>query len=281
MRYHGNDAQLLFFFFFLMIRRPPRSTLFPYTTLFRSGAKRVGLVEHLLRRGFGCLHEGGERRGDRRQRLAGCGPHAGDGDPQDELHDLEQFREGRHEPGTVLAGRLDDPFGGRDRLLDTPDGRGVRRAGHDLAATSPTSSWIFSLSVWGSKGFTMYPLTPASIACRMSSFWAMPVIMSTGSFPCVGLDRIARTRPGPLLLALAQSGITRSTASEASLASACSPSCASTTASNPIVARWLRMIRRIVAESSIRRIFIVRAYARGRCKSRTRELNPTTRGQPR
>src|SRR5216683_5233554 len=33
----------LFFFFFLMIRRPPRSTLFPYTTLFRpdpSGANQ-------------------------------------------------------------------------------------------------------------------------------------------------------------------------------------------------------------------------------------------------
>src|SRR5256886_5493599 len=29
------------FFFFLMIRRPPRSTLFPYTTLFRSGVARV------------------------------------------------------------------------------------------------------------------------------------------------------------------------------------------------------------------------------------------------
>src|ERR1039458_10409626 len=29
-------CQLYFFFFFLMIRRPPRSTLFPYTTLFRS-----------------------------------------------------------------------------------------------------------------------------------------------------------------------------------------------------------------------------------------------------
>src|SRR6476660_10370424 len=28
---------LVAFFFFLMIRRPPRSTLFPYTTLFRSG----------------------------------------------------------------------------------------------------------------------------------------------------------------------------------------------------------------------------------------------------
>src|SRR5229473_5739729 len=35
----------LFFFFFLMIRRPPRSTLFPYTTLFRSypfGAEAFG-----------------------------------------------------------------------------------------------------------------------------------------------------------------------------------------------------------------------------------------------
>src|SRR5579883_3614329 len=47
----------LFFFFFLMIRRPPRSTLFPYTTLFRS---RV-------------LHRGAARgvRQGRRQRLAG------------------------------------------------------------------------------------------------------------------------------------------------------------------------------------------------------------------
>src|SRR5256886_16145468 len=34
-----------FFFFFLMIRRPPRSTLFPYTTLFRS-ARRIAV--HLL-----------------------------------------------------------------------------------------------------------------------------------------------------------------------------------------------------------------------------------------
>src|SRR5579859_8249678 len=32
----------LVFFFFLMIRRPPRSTLFPYTTLFRSVDYRVG-----------------------------------------------------------------------------------------------------------------------------------------------------------------------------------------------------------------------------------------------
>src|SRR6266536_5994298 len=32
----------LFTVFFLMIRRPPRSTLFPYTTLFRSPASRPG-----------------------------------------------------------------------------------------------------------------------------------------------------------------------------------------------------------------------------------------------
>src|SRR5258705_10269693 len=38
-----------FFFFFLMIRRPPRSTLFPYTTLFRS---------HTLGRGIACVRCG-------------------------------------------------------------------------------------------------------------------------------------------------------------------------------------------------------------------------------
>src|ERR1041385_3780531 len=33
------------FFFFLMIRRPPRSTLFPYTTLFRSGVRNSRLSQ--------------------------------------------------------------------------------------------------------------------------------------------------------------------------------------------------------------------------------------------
>src|SRR2546430_9954284 len=36
-----------FSFFFLMIRRPPRSTLFPYTTLFRSQADLVADGAHL------------------------------------------------------------------------------------------------------------------------------------------------------------------------------------------------------------------------------------------
>src|SRR5436853_7939654 len=41
-------ALLAFFFFFLMIRRPPRSTLFPYTTLFRS----ITITENILHRNF-------------------------------------------------------------------------------------------------------------------------------------------------------------------------------------------------------------------------------------
>src|SRR2546430_16247051 len=47
-----------FFFFFLMIRRPPRSTLFPYTTLFRSmislepGEERF-VAEHAVFGDFG------------------------------------------------------------------------------------------------------------------------------------------------------------------------------------------------------------------------------------
>src|SRR3712207_8655357 len=38
------------FFFFLMIRRPPRSTLFPYTTLFRSRSREA--IEGTIRAGI-------------------------------------------------------------------------------------------------------------------------------------------------------------------------------------------------------------------------------------
>src|SRR5258708_15179872 len=37
-RFENPTQLVLLFFFFLMIRRPPRSTLFPYTTLFRSSS---------------------------------------------------------------------------------------------------------------------------------------------------------------------------------------------------------------------------------------------------
>src|SRR6266853_4387029 len=48
---HGVRNRLQFFclLFFLMLRRPPRSTLFPYTTLFRSRSDDPGGAQHALR----------------------------------------------------------------------------------------------------------------------------------------------------------------------------------------------------------------------------------------
>src|SRR2546430_7370735 len=44
----------MFFFFFLMIRRPPRSTLFPYTTLFRSDGQSQAQEGKKLFMKIGC-----------------------------------------------------------------------------------------------------------------------------------------------------------------------------------------------------------------------------------
>src|SRR3712207_6967232 len=52
------------FFFFLMIRRPPRSTLFPYTTLFRSIQSQ--LQRNRRRLSAPCLDQCVRRRRDRR-----------------------------------------------------------------------------------------------------------------------------------------------------------------------------------------------------------------------
>src|SRR5260370_15007581 len=77
-----TNSHLYFVFFFLMIRRPPRSTLFPYTTLFRSD---VG--QHLE-----ALHH---ERSSRLQRLFGVGEKvARVGD------DLEQTLKARSEEHT-------------------------------------------------------------------------------------------------------------------------------------------------------------------------------------
>src|SRR5471030_3466293 len=44
MQFPKLERRGIVFFFFLMIRRPPRSTLFPYTTLFRSPTDRRVVV---------------------------------------------------------------------------------------------------------------------------------------------------------------------------------------------------------------------------------------------
>src|SRR6266567_8228979 len=53
-------VRFLFFFFFLMIRRPPRSTLFPYTTLFRSRGRSESSLLCPHRRRPRCRREIGE-----------------------------------------------------------------------------------------------------------------------------------------------------------------------------------------------------------------------------
>src|SRR2546425_6148639 len=64
-----------------MIRRPPRSTLFPYTTLFRS----LGVLEGPLVGGIGVVK--GEKGGQAGQR---------NGDDQDQHPSLRQFRSEEH-----------------------------------------------------------------------------------------------------------------------------------------------------------------------------------------
>src|SRR5688572_31541196 len=69
---------MLHFFFFLMIRRPPRSTLFPYTTLFRSRARQ-------LRADRGGGRAGESRGGIRRPSHLAHARRSGEGDGQREI----------------------------------------------------------------------------------------------------------------------------------------------------------------------------------------------------
>src|SRR5437773_9136871 len=69
LRDRSRTALLIFhflvFFFFLMIRRPPRSTLFPYTTLFRSqthNVNRCGRSRHLARKSVAVQQECRDRK---------------------------------------------------------------------------------------------------------------------------------------------------------------------------------------------------------------------------
>src|SRR5256885_12296780 len=113
-----------------MIRRPPRSTLFPYTTLFRSVLEAGALLVQLVQRPAARLGEredlrpqiGGavRREGDRDPAVGG----AGGLDPADAREPAERF-------GHARAGRLDRDFHRPLRLLDEPIHRAV---GDDLPA---------------------------------------------------------------------------------------------------------------------------------------------------
>src|SRR3712207_9029601 len=71
-------------FFFLMIRRPPRSTLFPYTTLFRSvrHERQVGVPRFAVRRGPAGVHD-----------LVAAAPAGADVHPEDVRRVADQQRD--------------------------------------------------------------------------------------------------------------------------------------------------------------------------------------------
>src|SRR3712207_9032465 len=76
-----RDGEMLLRFFFLMIRRPPRSTLFPYTTLFRSVVVGDRVSLHARRCGVG-------------------GKSMGEGEPARQHHRGQRQRAGRSEEHT-------------------------------------------------------------------------------------------------------------------------------------------------------------------------------------
>src|SRR3712207_7883289 len=74
-------------FFFLMIRRPPRSTLFPYTTLFRSTCRRAPACPPQCARGRGVRRPAGAAA--RRARRPPVGDRAGGSRSEEHTSELQ------------------------------------------------------------------------------------------------------------------------------------------------------------------------------------------------
>src|SRR3712207_8347110 len=74
-------------FIFLMIRRPPRSTLFPYTTLFRSGGRRRPPTRR--RRGRGLRRGSGTREQASGGKCACAGSATGGGRSEEHTSELQ------------------------------------------------------------------------------------------------------------------------------------------------------------------------------------------------
>src|SRR5256884_9191231 len=95
---------LLFLFFFLMIRRPPRSTLFPYTTLFRSllrerARRKIRARDKNQGLQARCPGSGGTMGGTKSEG-------GGDARSQDERHNRREDRDGSREPAEFTEARL-------------------------------------------------------------------------------------------------------------------------------------------------------------------------------
>src|SRR3712207_8342053 len=68
-----SPSPLYMMFFFLMIRRPPRSTLFPYTTLFRSGRYSIRLHGPVHRYDWQMIHSSTPEAAELKGCLIGAG----------------------------------------------------------------------------------------------------------------------------------------------------------------------------------------------------------------
>src|SRR5256884_7170896 len=121
----SHTMLIIFFFFFLMIRRPPRSTLFPYTTLFRSIARPRGCGERC--RAYRCARPGGV-------------PTFGNG--------IGCF--GREAYGGGFDGGRRTPCGGKEEQAH-PSGRPCRalQSGCSRGRTDPKSPAVFRSSPVG------------------------------------------------------------------------------------------------------------------------------------
>src|SRR2546430_12266394 len=133
-----------FFFFFLMIRRPPRSTLFPYTTLFRSAGHLLAHARLRQRRDprgvevavRGVVQQIAHRpNAEPRERLGPLGPDALqvlDRRPERQIHHPSPF----HRFSPVFAGRYGSPC--RRRHANSTATASIATANHHQRSRRPT-----------------------------------------------------------------------------------------------------------------------------------------------
>src|SRR5216684_8884789 len=116
----------LFFFFFLMIRPPPRSTLFPYTTLFRSARRlprRPRPRDEDRAEGGASEHEGVRRRRRHAAAIQRAGRRPGHLSPARPRHSAQNRR--RHE----AAGEREGKAGGARGTREEAEGGARREVG--------------------------------------------------------------------------------------------------------------------------------------------------------
>src|SRR2546425_9078616 len=173
---HRLCSSVFLFFFFLMIRRPPRSTLFPYTTLFRSGRCGVRRADCAARsraraagvhaRALGRADRGGVPGGGRAAAIARRRSHAG------------------ALSGTLFLALNFPPFGG-----------GIARTMGEVALRYPPRSLTISTGTWPGweAGDSRFPQTIDRVAIGAKR---LRTLNGLGLWTWRAASLARRTRPG-------------------------------------------------------------------------------------